>query len=403
MIRATHYQSLFSTATSEFLARGILWVRVLLLGALMPLHDYGLILVYLGIEGLIAATTSYPFVKDILVRQDLSDTVYLRFTAVFALVAGPIALLVVAFAETGPALTVTLLAAAFLNALAQIGLCTLRVADIAAHNRTKILWSILTTLLFLALLPLAWAWLPAVYLFGAALVLGSARRAVRKNATSAAFESTLAYHVRGWLIYGSQALLTNFPQYGVRLFVAATMTLADVAQYTQVYMLATALFFVYSAMMVTVEPGLTRAAPAREIRKRLPLARKVSALFVAVALGHYVLLNLADTTGVLSTLLGVSMRSHPLLTVALMVFTAANGVQVVANALVLAVSGRVVSLLSTVVGSLVVLSGLALSWSAPSLVGIGVALAAGQLVALTLLLAFLYSRVVVATRNNHIP
>lgn len=74
------------TVISEFLSRGLLWVRVLLLGAFMPLDAYGLVLLYLGIEGLLAATASYPFIKDVLVRQDLKPMLYLRFAVLFLVI-----------------------------------------------------------------------------------------------------------------------------------------------------------------------------------------------------------------------------------------------------------------------------------------------------------------------------
>ncbi|MDP2013293.1 MAG: hypothetical protein Q8L05_03615, partial [Actinomycetota bacterium] len=297
------------TVFSEFLARGLLWLRVLVLGALMPLDAYGLVLVYLGIEGMLAASTSYPFVKDVLVRQDLKPALYLRFVVFFALIAVPAALAMMHLGDVGPSVAGVLLAAAFLNGLSQIALYVLRVADVRAHNRAKIIWSVLTTLLFLGLLPLNWVWLPIVYLTGALTALVAARRAVTTSEVGSAQEADFAHHLRGWLIYGTQALMLSLPQHGMRLVVAATMTLADVARFTQVYMLATALFFVYSAIMISVEAQLSRAATPDQIRGRFRKASGISALLVAIAVVHYGVLLVFNALGITDALLGLSLHA----------------------------------------------------------------------------------------------
>lgn len=382
--------SFFGAASSEFLSRGLLWARVLLLGMFMPLDAYGLVLLYLGIEGLLAATASYPFIKDVLVRQDLKPMLYLRFAILFAVIGVPAVLATMTVGNLGATVAVILLASAFLNGLSQIGLYVLRVADVRAHNRAKIISSVLTTIMFLALLPLNWLWLPVVYLAGVMVVVVAASHAVGKSEIGAAQEADLAHHLRGWLIYGCQALILSLPQHGMRLVVAATMTLADVARFTQVYMLATALFFVYSAMMIAVEAELSRAAPSHQVRSRVRKASSVSALLILVAVLHYGALMVFGELGVIDALLGLSLHANRELFALLVVFSALSGLRVVANALVLAASGRSFSLLATVAGALAL--GVLLFSLIPTLglAGLGLALAIGQAVEVAFLVGFVF-------------
>lgn len=365
-------------------------MRVLLLGAFMPLDAYGLVLLYLGIEGLLAATASYPFIKDVLVRQDLKPMLYLRFAVLFLVIGGPAALAMMAVGNLGATVAVILLASAFLNGLSQIGLYVLRVADVRAHNRAKIIWSVLTTALFLGLLPLNWIWLPVVYLLGALVVLVAARRAVSTSDVGSAQEVDLAHHLRGWLIYGTQALMLSLPQHGMRLVVAATMTLADVARFTQVYMLATALFFIYSAIMIAVEAELSRAAPSDQIRSRFRKASSVSGLLCLVSVVHYGTLLVLGEIEIIDALLDLSLQANWELLALLVVFSALSGLRVVANALALASSGRFLSLLATVAGTLTLGVGLLSLVPTLGLAGIGLALALGQAVEVAFLVGFVF-------------
>lgn len=365
-------------------------MRVLVLGAFMPLDVYGLVLLYLGIEGLLAATASYPFIKDVLVRQELKPVVYLRFAVLFAVIGVPAALAMITVGNLGASVAVILLASAFLNGLSQIGLYVLRVADVRAHNRAKIIWSVLTTVLFLGLLPLNWIWLPVVYLLGALVVLVAAWRAVCASDVGSAQEADLAHHLRGWLIYGTQALMLSLPQHGMRLVVAATMTLADVARFTQVYMLATALFFIYSAIMIAFEAELSRAAPSDQIRSRFRKASSVSALLCLVSVVHYGTLLVLGELEIIDALLDLSLQANFELLALLVVFSALSGLRVVANALALAASGRSFSLLATVAGALTL--GVLLLSLIPTLglAAIGLALAVGQAVEVALLVGFVF-------------
>jgi O-antigen/teichoic acid export membrane protein len=391
IVRKHFRQSLLTTA-SEFLSRGLLWLRVLALGAFMPLDAYGLVLLYLGIEGLLAATASYPFIKDVLVRQDLKPVLYLRFAVVFAVIGFPAALVMMTVGNLSASVAVILVASAFLNGLSQIGIYVLRVADVRAHNRAKIIWSVLTTLMFLALLPLSWLWLPVVYLAGVLVLMVAASHAVSKSKVGSAQEANLAHHLRGWLIYGSQAVMLSLPQHGMRLVVAATMTLADVARFTQVYMLATASFFVYSAIMIAVEADLSRAAPPLQIRSRFRKAWSVSALLCLVAVLHYgALLFLADLE-ITDVFLGLSLASNSELLGLLIIFTALSGLRVVANALALAASGRSFSLLATIAGALTLGIGLFALIPTLGLAGIALALILGQAVEVTFLVGFVVKK-----------
>lgn len=378
-----------NTGSAEFLSRGLLWARVLLLGGLMPVEQYGLVLTFLATEGLLAATLAYPSVKDILVRQSVSWAEVRRFSVFFACVAGPLAIVVPLLWKFSILSAAIVAVAAYFNALGQVGLYMLRVADLRAHNRAKMAWAFVTTVLFLGLLPWHWIYLPVVYLAGAAAVLWVVRERVRTRHNTPAFIGDTAYHVRGAAIYGVQALVMSFPQHGVRLFIGATMTLVDVAIYTQTYMLATALFFVYSTVMIVYEPELSRAGPIHEIRMRLVRVLRLSGLFVGLACVHFAAVMVVAEMGWLSWVLADGGALEMALLMALMVYIALNGVQTVVNCLVLAASGRGVSLLSSILGSMGLAIGLIHIMSRPSLLSIGIVVAGAQAVVLVVLIVFL--------------
>lgn len=377
-----------STVLSEFLSRGMLWARVLILGILIPADDYGLILIFLSLEGIVAGVTSNPFIKDILIRQDLSSTIYWRFAVVFSLVALPLFFFITAFSDFKSIEILFVIIAAFFNAFSQIGLYVLRVADTKAHNRSKMMWSMLTTFFYLLLLPIHWAWLPFVYMAGLAWVFPQALHAAHGSSIIPAYSCDLSHHIRGWFIYGAQALLASFPQHGVRLAIATMLTVTDVVHYTQIYMLATALFFIYSAMMISVEPTLSRAATPEELRLRFPVALKMVVIFVIAGIFHYLFLLIIDEFNFILPLLKVSLHENHYMLVLMMIFAIANGIYTIANALALAASGRIISLLATVIGAASLAIGLLLFIPAFGMPGVGIALMTGQLISVTFLVAY---------------
>lgn len=378
-----------STAISEFSARGLLWLRVLLLGALLPLEQYGLVLVYLGVEGLLAATASYPFIKDVMVRQDLRPILYLRYATFFALIAVPAMLLMMIPGKLEWGVALALAIAGFLNGLTQTGLYALRVADVMSYNRVKLVWSVVTTALFLGLLPLHWLWLPVIYLAGAAIVLAGTARTIRRTQVEPAYIADRAHHLRGWLIFGTQALMLSLPQNGIRIIIAALMTLEDVARFTLVYMIATALFFVYSAVMITCEAELSRAAPPSELRARIKSAASYCVAFVAIALAYFIALTAMNGIGLIKVLFDIQLDSEPLLLPVLIIFVATNGVQTILNALVLAASGRSMTLLATSAGAAILMFLTIVLIPAEGLLGVGVALAIGQVATVLVLILYL--------------
>ncbi|SNS28835.1 hypothetical protein [Antarctobacter heliothermus] len=386
-------KAFLSTAAAEFLSRFLIWARVLALGAFMPVDDYGFILVLLGIEGLLAAVVAYPSIKDVVVRQDISVSVFRHFSLLFCIIAFPVLCILLWVSGQSMAVALTAIIAALLNGWGQIGLYMMRVSDLSTYNRTKLIWAFATTAVFMVALPMHWAFLPLVYGVGALPIMLGLVRYFREPSFAPAFVPIRGYHARGWIIYSTQALLTNFPQFGIRLFVASTMTLAHVAAYTQTYMVSTAVFFGFSAVMVVFEPRLSRAAPIKEIAARLPLMLKVSALFVVLTILYAVFLSVVVQSGLLTHVLGKDVTIDQQLLVPIMVFIALSGVFTVVNCLVLAGSGRAISLLSTGLGSATLFLGLAISLPVPTLFGVGVAIALSQGVALAILVLFLTSRV----------
>lgn len=294
-----------------------------------------------------------------------------------------------AVGNLGATVAVILLASAFLNGLSQIGLYVLRVADVRAHNRAKIIWSVLTTIMFLALLPLSWLWLPVVYIVGVMVVMVAASHAVGKSEIGSAQEANLAHHLRGWLIYGTLALFSSLPQHGVRMLIAAYMTIEDVARFTQAYMIMTVVFFIYSALTVLIEAEMSRAASPDIVRARRPIVQRYLKRIALATAFHFLMILALDARGMISWLMSTSFFSEPILLISLSAFALATGARMVFSALALAIDGRSMSLIATVVGTLTSLLIIVVLIPAMGLGGVGIGLALGLSVDVSIILAYL--------------
>ncbi|MEK9669642.1 MAG: hypothetical protein VW421_01410 [Gammaproteobacteria bacterium] len=383
-----------NTGSFEFISRFLTWARVLALGALVPVDGYGFILVLLGIEGLLASVVAYPSVKDVLVRQDISVSVFRHFFLLFCIIALPVFFILLWVTDFSMLPTFVAIIAALLNGLSQVGLYMLRVCDLSICNRTKIIWAFTTTAVMMVALPIHWALLPLVYVVGMIPIVASLVSFLRAPPFESAFVPVSGYHARGWVIYGTQALLNNFPQYGVRLFIAGNMALSNVVAYTQTYMVSTAVFFGFSAIMLVLEPKLSRAGSDKEIAARLPLVLRVSAIFVLLTFGYAILISVVGRSEFYTDLVGTLIFIDQRLLLPIMVFVALNGVFTVVNCMVLAGFGRTISLLSTALGSATLLISLVISLPEPTLFGVGVAIALSQGVSLAVLIIFLMRRFV---------
>ena len=146
-------------------------------------------------------------------------------------------------------------------------------------------YGLVTTILFLGLLPFSWLWLPVIYLIGSVIVLAGIKS--RLYTRLRRVEADLSHHIRGCFIFGAQALMLNLPQHGIRLIIAAFMTVETVAQFTIAYMQSTAVFFVYSAVMITCEAELSRAASITELRARVRQGATYALVFILMAIAFH--------------------------------------------------------------------------------------------------------------------
>lgn len=365
-----------------------MWLRVLVLGAIMPDDAYGLVIVYIAMESTLAAISSYPFIKDLLVRHDPRPSIYLHFCLFFAMLALPSIFLTIFVSSIGIVTAGILISASFFNALSQITIYIIRVVDVGVYNQAKLVSSIVSTTLFLTLLPFDWAWLPVIYLSGWLILLMAAQRVVSTHENDGTGEVTNFHHFRGWLIYGSQAFLSSISTHGMRIVIAAAFSFEDVARFTKLYMLASAPLFVFAAIMVSVEAELSRATTPERIIERFRPATIISGSLVAITVANYGMLFVSDLLGIPTILFGVSLQDSSVLFLALTGFTALSGARLPVNALALASEGRAFSLFATFLGALSLGLGLIVFIPVFGLDGVGIALILGQGTELLALIIF---------------
>jgi len=366
---------------TEFLTRGLLWARVLLIGGLLSAEAYGYLLLLISAETIFGSVISYPQIKEILIRQHYGRSHFYSTGALYLLLL-PLVLAAVYwyFESYVPALVVA--ASALFFAFSQTALYVLRVKDAAIYNRAKMHAAVISTLVFFATLPFNQHLLPMTYFSYAAVLLVAFLRVEQKDAGGAGFSVRTV--VSGWLIFGAQSLLTQLGQQGNRFVVGAVLSVADVAVFVKSYMLASGITFVYAAVMVKFEKHLSKKVEIGQFRPRIRLAAKVGSLMLAL-LCAYGLVGYGFWSIEYDLVAPVFVDARLGLYLVFLVFFALQALYLVLNPVLLAFEKRSLSLLATKASLVAQLVILGVYWGTLDLQLVAGSMLAGQ----TLLVIFL--------------
>jgi len=367
---------------TELLSRGLLWARVLLIGGVLGAEEYGYLLLLISAETIFGSIISYPQIKEILVRQNCERSHFYSTGALYLLL---LPLVLAAsywyFEDYVPALVIA--ASVLFFAGAQTALYVLRVKDAAIYNRAKMHAAVISTVVFFATLPFNQNLLPLTYLSYFVVLLAAFLRVEQRESAGAGFSVRAV--VAGWLIFGAQSLLTQLGQQGNRFVVGAVLSVADVAVFVKSYMLASGITFIYAAIMVKYEKGLSRLLASDELG-----ARTTKAALIGLAMIGLLITYIAGLYGVwlagLDVLQPVFRDADKSLLLLFGGFFALQALYLVLNPVVIATGRRTWSLMATNVSLLVQLAMIVSFWGELTLQILAASMIAGQFVLVAMLI-----------------
>lgn len=367
---------------TELLSRGLLWARVLLIGGVLGAEEYGYLLLLISAETIFGSIISYPQIKEILVRQNCERSHFYSTGALYLLL---LPLVLAAsywyFEDYVPALVIA--ASVLFFAGAQTALYVLRVQNAAIYNRAKMHAAVISTVVFFATLPFNQNLLPLTYLSYFVVLLAAFLRVEKRESAGAGFSVRAV--VAGWLIFGAQSLLTQLGQQGNRFVVGAVLSVADVAVFVKSYMLASGITFIYAAIMVKYEKGLSRLVASDELG-----ARTTKAALIGLAMIGLLITYIAGVYGVwlagLDVLQPVFRDADKSLLLLFGGFFALQALYLVLNPVVIATGRRTWSLMATNVSLLVQLAMIVSFWGELTLQILAASMIAGQFVLVAMLI-----------------
>lgn len=360
---------------TELLSRGLLWARVLLIGGLLGSEEYGYLLLLISAETIFGSVVSYPQIKEILVRQHCGRSHFYSTGALYLLL---LPLVLAAsywyFESYIPALVVA--ASVLFFACSQTALYVLRVKDAAIYNRAKMNAAVISTVVFFATLPFNQNLLPLTYLSYAAVLLSAFLRVEQKEAGGAEFSVRAV--LSGWLIFGVQSLLTQLGQQGNRFVVGAVLSVADVAVFVKSYMLASGITFIYAAIMVKYEKGLSKVVAADELSARTRKAALIGVAMIGL-LAAYITGIYGMWLANVDVLEPVFRDADKNLLLFFGGFFALQALYLVMNPVVIATGKRMWSLMATNISLLVQVAVIVVFWGELTLQILAASMIAGQL------------------------
>lgn len=373
----------------EFLTRGTSWLRIIIVAAIMPVEKFASLILLLSIEGMITAISSYPTVKDVLVRQDIKRTVLLNFIASGCIIYFLTFTFNIYFGFIDGKTYFAAVCASIFNGATQIALNVCRLKDLQIYNTKKGIYSSLTFAAFVTIMPLSHFLLFIVYALGAIVFAKEFKSIIGSKNVGDSSHKDCLFHVRGGIIYGSQAIMTSIPQHGIRIFISAVAPASALAWFTKQYMLVTSIFFIYSAISLLIEPKLSKSGSINEVRPRLRSAIFYAFCTLFVSLVYFIGLAIADYLGIVEFVFDISIISQSASFFALCLYACFTMINVIANSLVLALGGRFLSLVATALGTASLILALILLSGKSVIFATSAALMMAQLAEVIILIGFL--------------
>lgn len=360
---------------SELLSRGLLWVRVLLIGAVLASEEYGYLLLLISAVTIFGTVISYPQIKRILTEHRCGRAHFYSTTALYLFL---LPFISVAsywyFDDVGPVVVIGL--SVFFAASGQTFLYVLRVKSIAVYNKAKVYAAVFSTFVFFTTLPFEQDLLPLTYLSYLGVLAAFFLRG--EGAESRGEKFLIRSVVSDWVVFGAQSLLTQVGQQGNRFIVGAVLSVADVAVFVKSYMLASGITFIYAAVMIKYEKGLTKAVESEDIAPRV---RKAALLGVGmlVLLSAYIAAIFGFWFFNLDFLTPVFRDAEKSLVLLFSGFFALQAIYLVMNPVVIAAGNRYLSLFATNLSLVIQVVVIVFFWGELSLEILAASMIAGQL------------------------
>ncbi|MCM8566169.1 hypothetical protein [Thauera linaloolentis] len=256
---------------------------MLLIGSLVDIESYGYLLLLISAEAIFGTIVSYPQIKEILFKHQV-DARHFYSTGILYLLLLPVILCAAYLYFNSSAAMLAISLSVFFFAGSQTALYVLRVANVSLYNRTKVYAAVLSTVVFMVALPYNPNFLPlstATYFF---VLFGAFIRSSEKMA----FDCKISIRelIPGWLIFGSKSLLTQLGLQGNRFVIGVALSIGDVAIFVKSYMIASGITFIYAAIMIKYEKGLSKEIAPNELKPRLRKSFGVAGLMCALLLAY---------------------------------------------------------------------------------------------------------------------
>lgn len=264
------------TFVFEFLSRGLLWARLLLIVLVVPDHSYALIALLVTAEALIGNVIAFPQIREILVARTLAGeglwsgvalwlfTLPIQYIGTLCYFESHIAALVVVFSSLSFMIT-------------QILIYMLRVESVKDHNIAKILSAVMSSILFFIFVPLE----PYLYIIPAMMTpLAPAIFLGRRRGLEFFYKNLPDIRIawRGWINFGMQGLSAVFWQYGNRFVVGYLFPVSIISSFMRGYLLASGVTFIYSAIMIVWERAISVEIDSKDLSSRMRMAGRTLAI-----------------------------------------------------------------------------------------------------------------------------
>lgn len=268
---------------SELFSRGLLWARILLIGGFLTADEYGYLLLLISAEAIFGSMVSYPQIKDILVQQQCKRSHFHSTAALYGLLL-PFILAASYWYFDDLVSALVIVTSVFFFAVSQTALYILRVKNAAIYNRAKMYAAVISTVIFFATLPFDQNLLPLSSFSYCVVLLAAFLRVEQRDAGATTFSFRAV--ASGWLIFGLQSLLTQLGQQGNRFVVGAVLSVADVGVFVKSYMLASGITFIYAAVMIKYEKGLSRIVASDQVATRTRKAALIGLAMIGLLVAY---------------------------------------------------------------------------------------------------------------------
>jgi hypothetical protein len=240
------------TIIGEFLSRGLIWFRLLGASFLMNDADFGFLVLLVSAEALFGLIVSYPQQKEML-RSGGFNASHAKRAFQFFLILIPFIYVCVQLYFGDVLISfVIILSCAFFSAN-NLGHYAIRINNLHLYNKAKVISAVVSSCFFVVVINTNALYLPIVYFSSLVVIIFYFLKIKILNSSE---DVNLKEKILNWSIFGTQAGLTAFAQYGNRFFIGLILPLAAVASYTKAYMFASAVTFYYAGVMSYYEKSL---------------------------------------------------------------------------------------------------------------------------------------------------